>query len=87
MAKNKQNHTSNVNSWCRRKAQLQTLLDCRGDDEEEGFALDRILHGQTAIGLKSQRSVDIDKLRFSDKDLASFGPLAEAQFGTVSSST
>lgn len=37
-------------SWPQRKAQLRTLLDCNGDDEEEGLALDRALHGQVALG-------------------------------------
>lgn len=37
-------------SWPQRKAQLRTLLDCNGDDEEEGLALDRNLHGQVALG-------------------------------------
>lgn len=70
-------------SWFHRKVKLQTLLGNCGDDEEEGIALDRVLHGQTAVG-KTQKTVEIDNARFSDKDLTSFGPLAEAQFGTVS---
>lgn len=37
-------------SWPQRKAQLRTLLDCNGDDEEEGLALDRALHGQVPLG-------------------------------------
>lgn len=37
-------------SWPQRKAQLRTLLDCNGDDEEEGLALDRALHGQVVLG-------------------------------------
>lgn len=37
-------------SWPQRKAQLRTLLDCNGDDEEEGLALDRALHSQVALG-------------------------------------
>ncbi|KAI5118719.1 hypothetical protein M0805_004517 [Coniferiporia weirii] len=69
-------------TWFHRKAQLQTLLDCNGDDEEEGIALDRLLHGQAVIG-RTQKSNQIDNIRFSDKDLNSFGPLAEAQFGQV----
>jgi hypothetical protein len=69
-------------AWVERKAQLQTLLDCCGDEEEQGIALDRILHGHTVIG-KTQKSALADETRFSDKDLQSFGPLAEAQFGTV----
>ena len=84
MAKNKQGPSTKANNWHHRKAQLQTLLDCRGDDEEEGIALDRVLHEHNVISQKTKNSLDIEKARFSDKDLTSFGPLAEAQFGTVS---
>ncbi|THH05678.1 hypothetical protein EW145_g4616 [Phellinidium pouzarii] len=69
-------------AWYQRKSQIQTLLGCNGNDEEEGIALDRLLHGQAVIG-KTQKSSQLDKLRFSDKDLDSFGQLAEAQFGQV----
>lgn len=69
-------------SWSERKARLQTLLDCCGDEEEGGIALDRILHGQSVIG-KTSKSTSIDEIRFSDKDMQSYGPLADAQFGTV----
>lgn len=36
-------------SWAERKDHLSSLLQARGDDEE-GIALDRILHGQNTIG-------------------------------------
>ena len=72
--------------WPERKAQLKGLLKCCGDgddEEEEGVALDRILCG----GVKDRdgkRREAVEAVRFSDRDLSSFGPLAEAQFGTVS---
>lgn len=84
MSEPRSRSNSNVASWFHRKAQLQTLLGTCGDDEEEGLILDRILHGQSAIG-KTKKSIDIDNIRFSDKDLISFGPLADAQFGAVCS--
>lgn len=39
-------------SWPKRKARLQALLllQNQSDEEEEGIALDRILHGQSVIG-------------------------------------
>ncbi|EJD05220.1 kinase-like protein [Fomitiporia mediterranea MF3/22] len=82
MSKTRSRSNSNGTSWFHRKAQLRTLLGTCGDDEEEGIALDKILHGQAAIG-KTQTSIDVDNARFSDKDLVSFGPLADAQFGMV----
>ncbi|EGN94476.1 hypothetical protein SERLA73DRAFT_188399 [Serpula lacrymans var. lacrymans S7.3] len=37
-------------SWLKRKARLGSLLSSSGDEDEEGLALDRILHGQSVIG-------------------------------------
>ena len=37
-------------TWEQRKAHLRALLQCDDNDEEEGIALDRILHGQAVIG-------------------------------------
>lgn len=38
-------------SWAERKDLLGSLLQTLGhDDEEEGLALDRILHGQSIVG-------------------------------------
>ncbi|KAL5498441.1 hypothetical protein ACEPAH_2583 [Sanghuangporus vaninii] len=81
MSKNKLQSTDGT-SWFHRKVQLQTILGNCGDDEEEGIALDRLLHGQSVVG-QTHKAADIDNVKFSDKDLTSFGPLAEAQFGTV----
>lgn len=36
-------------SWLKRKARLGTLLQSSGDEDEDGLALDRILHGQSVI--------------------------------------
>lgn len=36
-------------SWAERKDLLGSLLQAR-DDDDEGIALDRVLHGQNAIG-------------------------------------
>ncbi|KAH8112029.1 kinase-like domain-containing protein [Phellopilus nigrolimitatus] len=70
-------------TWPNRKAQLRSLLDCTSnDDEQEGVTLDRLLHGQAIIG-RTQKTTQIERLRFSDNDLESFGPLADAQFGIV----
>lgn len=37
-------------SWANRKARLQALLQSRGDEDKDGLALDRLLHGQSVIG-------------------------------------
>lgn len=38
-------------SWAKRKSRLAALLQCEsGDEDAEGLALDRILHGQSVIG-------------------------------------
>ncbi|TDL17569.1 kinase-like protein [Rickenella mellea] len=68
--------------WRDRKARLKALLGSDGDEEEEGLALDRILHGQSVIG-KTAKTVEIDELRFSEKDLQISGTLARGQFGVV----
>ena len=36
-------------SWLKRKARLGALLQSNGDEDEDGLALDRILHGQSVI--------------------------------------
>jgi len=36
--------------WAKRKARLGELLQSHGDDDAEGLALDRLLHGQAVIG-------------------------------------
>ena len=37
-------------SWNQRKLRLAALLKSDGDEDEEGFALDRLTHGQSVIG-------------------------------------
>lgn len=37
-------------SWLNRIARLGALLNTQGNEEEDGIALDRLLHGQSVIG-------------------------------------
>ncbi|KAF9067938.1 kinase-like domain-containing protein [Rhodocollybia butyracea] len=68
-------------SWIQRKTRLQELL--KEDDEDEfGLALDRLMHGQQVIG-KTARTVEIDTLRFQDRDLQALGTLEYGQFGVI----
>ncbi|OCH86956.1 kinase-like protein [Obba rivulosa] len=69
-------------SWRKRKARLGTLLESKGDEDEDGLALDRILHGQSVIG-KTSKTSQIDSLRFSDDDLHVVGTLEYGQFGVI----
>lgn len=89
-------------SWVERKDLLSSLLQARGDDDE-GIALDRVLHGQNTIGktckfsrmarllesidhsfkLNTAKTIKIDSLRFTDKDLVVLGTLDRGQFGVV----
>ncbi|KAG2151562.1 kinase-like protein [Suillus bovinus] len=68
-------------SWTKRKTLLGSLLNS-SDDDEEGLALDRILHGQQIIG-KTARTAEIESLRFSDGDLVVLGTLDQGQFGMI----
>ncbi|KAI0270458.1 kinase-like domain-containing protein [Gloeopeniophorella convolvens] len=68
--------------WLKRKARLGTLLQSSGDEDEDGLALDRILHGQSVIG-KTSKTIEVDKLRFTDKDLSVVGTLEYGQFAIV----
>ncbi|KAI5994805.1 hypothetical protein EDD15DRAFT_764543 [Pisolithus albus] len=70
-------------SWAERKVLLDSLLRVQ-DDDEEGLALDRVLHGQNVVG-KTSTTIRIDSLRFCDKDLAVLGTLDHGQFGVVRS--
>ncbi|SRR6266403_1966932 len=89
-------------SWLKRKARLGTLLQTNGDEDEDGLALDRILHGQSVIaktgiwaifwfscvpsdGVQpgAAKTVEADKLRFTDKDLSVIGTLEYGQFSIV----
>ncbi|KAH9176414.1 hypothetical protein EDB89DRAFT_159836 [Lactarius sanguifluus] len=69
-------------SWLKRKARLGVLLQSNGDEDEDGLALDRILHGQSVIA-KTAKTIEVDKLRFTDKDLTVIGTLEYGQFSTV----
>jgi hypothetical protein len=42
-------------SWHKRKTRLNRLLKSTGDENEDGMALDRILHGQRVIGKTCKR--------------------------------
>lgn len=68
-------------SWTKRKTLLSSLLNS-SDDDEEGLALDRILHGQRIIG-RTARTAEIESLRFSDGDLIVLGALDHGQFGMI----
>lgn len=68
--------------WFQRKTRLSALLKSRGDEDAEGLALDRILHGQSVIG-KTAKTTEIDAIRFQDKDLVSVGTLEYGQFGVI----
>ncbi|KAG1874823.1 kinase-like protein [Suillus subluteus] len=68
-------------SWTKRKTLLGSLLNS-SDEEEEGLALDRILHGQRIIG-RTARTAEIESLRFSDGDLIVVGTLDHGQFGII----
>ncbi|KAF8552797.1 kinase-like protein [Imleria badia] len=68
-------------SWTERKDLLSSLLQVRGD-KDEGISLDRILHGQNTIG-KTSKTIKVDSLRFTDKDLVALGTLDRGQFGVL----
>jgi hypothetical protein len=43
-------------SWTQRKERLSFLLSSEGDEDADGLALDRLLHGQNVIGKTSEFS-------------------------------
>ncbi|KAH9958115.1 kinase-like domain-containing protein [Russula dissimulans] len=69
-------------SWLKRRARLGTLIQSSGDEDEDGLALDRILHGQSVVA-KTAKTIEVDRLRFTDKDLAVVGILAYGQFSVI----
>ncbi|KAF7760367.1 hypothetical protein Agabi119p4_11043 [Agaricus bisporus var. burnettii] len=69
-------------SWLQRKTKLASLLKSQGDEDADGIALDRLLHGQNVIG-KTPKTVEIDALRFRDKDLDVVGTLEFGQYGVI----
>ena len=91
---------STSTSWLKRKARLGTLLQSNGDEDEDGLALDRILHGQSVIAKTGMsgifslsslidvdfgiaKTIEVDNLRFTDKDLSVIGTLEYGQFSVV----
>ncbi|KAF8148004.1 kinase-like domain-containing protein [Crassisporium funariophilum] len=69
-------------SWQQRKARLALLLKSRGDEDVDGVALDRLMHGQSVIG-RTSKTTEIESLRFQDKDLDVVGTLEYGQFGVI----
>ncbi|KAF4609483.1 hypothetical protein D9613_012311 [Agrocybe pediades] len=69
-------------SWHQRKARLAALLKSQGDEDAEGLALDRLMHGQSVIG-KTSKTTEIESLRFKDRDLDVVGTLGYGQFGVI----
>ncbi|KIM38504.1 hypothetical protein M413DRAFT_242464 [Hebeloma cylindrosporum] len=69
-------------SWHQRKTRLAALLKSQGDEDADGMALDRLMHGQNVIG-KTSKTTEVDGLRFKDKDLETVGTLEYGQFGVI----
>ncbi|KAK0476277.1 kinase-like domain-containing protein [Armillaria luteobubalina] len=69
-------------SWIKRKSRLQELLKSHGNEEEDGLAQDRLLHGQSVIG-KTSRTIEIDTIKLQDKDFKVVGKLDYGQFGVI----
>lgn len=69
-------------SWTQRKTRLASLLKSRGDEDADGIAIDRLMHGQRVIG-KTSKTTDVDALRFQDQDLDTVGTLDYGQFGVI----
>ena len=49
-------------SWVHRKTRLQGLLKSTGDEDEDGLALDRLLHGQLVIGKTGSSNILLEPL-------------------------
>ncbi|KAM5544257.1 hypothetical protein V8D89_001917 [Ganoderma adspersum] len=69
-------------SWYKRKTRLSSLISADGGEDVEGSMLDQLMHGQTVIG-KTAKTIQIDSLRFNDKDLDLVGTLEYGQFGVI----
>lgn len=69
-------------SWRQRKIRLSVLVSSNGDENADGTAVDRLMHGQSVIG-KTSKTSEIDGLRFQDKDLQVAGTLEYGQFGVI----
>ncbi|KZT18799.1 kinase-like protein [Neolentinus lepideus HHB14362 ss-1] len=72
-----------MTTWKQRKARLGILLQSGGDDDDEGVALDRLLHGASVIG-QTSKTKEVESLRFTDRDLQLTGTLEYGTFGVVS---
>ncbi|KAF8917891.1 kinase-like domain-containing protein [Mucidula mucida] len=72
-------------SWNTRKSRLQELLKSRGDEDEDGLALDRLLHGHSVIGKTGEgpRTNEIESIRLQDSDFRPVGTLDYGQFGAI----
>ncbi|KAF9269788.1 kinase-like protein [Marasmius fiardii PR-910] len=80
--------------WNHRKDRLRQLLysyshhdrislnDEFDQEDADGLALDRLLHGQTVIG-QTARTKEIGLLKFGDADLKVLGTLEKGQFGVI----
>ncbi|KAI0709685.1 kinase-like protein [Cerioporus squamosus] len=68
-------------SWHKRKTRLKALIGADGEDAE-ALVLDQLMHGQTVIG-KTAKTIQIDSLRFTDKDLDLVGTLEYGQYGVI----
>ncbi|KIY47733.1 kinase-like protein [Fistulina hepatica ATCC 64428] len=71
-----------MSSWLKRKSRLRALLESQGDEDSDGLAIDRILHGQNVIG-RTTRTAEVDSLRFGNQDLRVTGTLERGQFGVA----
>ncbi|KAL0576484.1 hypothetical protein V5O48_005495 [Marasmius crinis-equi] len=80
-------------TWNQRKNRLRHLLhqplqDEKALDDEfeqedaDGLALDRLLHGHNIIG-PTARTKEIEVLKFGDQDLNALGALEQGQFGVI----
>ncbi|KAL0071003.1 hypothetical protein AAF712_001561 [Marasmius tenuissimus] len=81
-------------TWNQRKHRLKQLLQQpvqneTGSSEDEfdqedadGMALDRLLHGHNIIG-PTARTKEIEALKFGDNDLNALGTLEQGQFGVI----
>ncbi|KAH8809593.1 kinase-like domain-containing protein [Flagelloscypha sp. PMI_526] len=69
-------------SWVTRQFRLAELLNSEGDEDDDGIALDRLLHGQNVIA-RSSKTTEIEDLRFQSRDMRVLGTLEAGQFGLV----
>lgn len=46
-------------SWTQRKTRLASLLKSRGDEDADGIAIDRLMHGQRVIGKTCEHCLEL----------------------------